>query len=171
MQRVSKWIWTTTRIQLDEAEAKIYHANLTQEWEENAIKYTEPSKDPSSQYESNEQYLSALEYQRDNIQESCVALGIKYSGPDTINRIKGMPLSQKLMIWQVVGINALLEFYRDSSIRGFILGDQVGLGKTWMLIGFLMTVSATNPIVFFHHVTRTFFATPVLWQLEPVRSC
>ena len=43
--------------------------------------------------------------------------------------------------WQPVAIAAMHEILRRDYLHGVVLGDTVGLGKTWEAVGFLLHVS------------------------------
>lgn len=87
-----------------------------------------------------EEYLSSERYQRQDLKRACGIVGVEYQdNKDAVFRIPGMALSHKLMHWQVLAIAALITFHLiEKSIRGYVLGDVVGLGKTWEVIGILL---------------------------------
>lgn len=43
--------------------------------------------------------------------------------------------------WQPVAIAAMHEILQRDYLHGVVLGDTVGLGKTWEAVGFLLHVS------------------------------
>lgn len=91
-----------------------------------------------------EEYLDSNFYQREALKFTCEYLNIDFKGQeDTIYRIAGMLLSATLTFWQVLDIAAMVDFYRQRKdwSRGCVLEDVVGLGKTWQIAGFLLTVS------------------------------
>ncbi|KAL8651507.1 MAG: hypothetical protein Q9210_003210 [Variospora velana] len=91
-------------------------------------------------FDKTEEYLSSERYQRQDLKRACGIIGVEYQdSKDAVFRIRGMALSQKLMYWQVLAIAALITFHLiEKSIRGCVLGDVVGLGKTWEIIGTLL---------------------------------
>ena len=122
-------------------ESELWRKELVRQIEENSIVHTETDAQTAEDYELQQKYLDNLAYQRENIAEACDRLGIYWDGPEnTILRIPGMAISKQMSFWQVVGVKCLLDFLADTMIRGFILGDTVGLGKTWTVIIFLLQV-------------------------------
>ena len=47
-----------------------------------------------------------------------------------------------LHFWQPVAIHAICEMTQNRLLKGGILADAVGLGKTWTSAAFLLSVSA-----------------------------
>ena len=92
-------------------------------------------------FKQTQSFLHSTEYQRENLEEACRDTGIEWHGADTIFRIPGMKRAWTLRFWQVVGICALLDFQVTAEVGACILGDVVGMGKTWMIIGLLLVVS------------------------------
>jgi hypothetical protein len=78
-----------------------------------------------------ERRLDGTDYQRQAHQAACVLLQIK--SPDR-PRSPGMPRYMVLFFWQPAGIKALIDF-ENSPLRGGVLADAVGTGKTWESIG------------------------------------
>ena len=57
-----------------------------------------------------------------------------------------MCISAQFQFWQVVAVKAILDFMKDDHIRGCILADVVGLGKTWVVVGYMLWVSVATTI-------------------------
>jgi len=56
-------------------------------------------------------------------------------------RLRGMVKSTKLYWWQVLGIDRIEETRRQGKVKGIILADYVGLGKTLQMAGWMLHVS------------------------------
>jgi hypothetical protein len=82
-------------------------------------------------------------YQRDNIKESMRNLRIKDRRKPRLFR---QSLSTPLRWWQLVGINAIVDARKHGKMRGMMLADIVGLGKTFQLAGYMLHVSR------YHHL-------------------
>jgi hypothetical protein len=52
-----------------------------------------------------------------------------------------MPLNVAFKFWQVVAMAKMTEFY-SAGLRGVLLCDTMGLGKTWEVVGFILAVSS-----------------------------
>ena len=87
--------------------------------------------------------INNAKYQRDNIIESMRNLWIKDRRKPRLFR---QSLSTPLRWWQIVGINAIVDARKHGKMRGMMLADIVGLGKTFQLAGYMLYVSR------FHHL-------------------
>ncbi|PWY66464.1 putative DNA repair helicase rad5,16, partial [Aspergillus heteromorphus CBS 117.55] len=95
----------------------------------------QPTLEDYERISMHEKWLDAQEYQFDNHEEACRNLGIV----DKANpRIKGMQRGQELKFWQPVCINRVAEIMRLDLLRGAIIADVVGVGKTWEAVAFLL---------------------------------
>ncbi|KAF3480369.1 uncharacterized protein GIQ15_05716 [Arthroderma uncinatum] len=83
------------------------------------------------QYREQEKWLDNQDLQRQGHDEACKVLGIPNP---SIPRLPGMPVSAKFEFWQPLAVKALKEFERGY-LRGGILADEVGIGKTFEAIG------------------------------------
>ncbi|KAL3453853.1 hypothetical protein BJX65DRAFT_78800 [Aspergillus insuetus] len=83
-------------------------------------------------------WLDNVDFQRDNHVEACHALGI--TNPER-PKIRGMNPSATLKPWQPVAIHAITQFMQNPMLKGCILADGVGVGKTWETIGLILHVS------------------------------
>lgn len=50
-----------------------------------------------------------------------------------------------LKFWQLTAITSLLETRRKANLIGAVLGDTVGLGKTWETVGFMLIFLRLSP--------------------------
>ena len=73
-------------------------------------------------------------YQRQN-HEACESLQI--ANPNA-PKLRSMNRSAALKSWQPVAIAAILQMREGSFLKGAILGDRVGLGKTWEALGYYL---------------------------------
>ncbi|EZF35706.1 hypothetical protein H109_04009 [Trichophyton interdigitale MR816] len=91
----------------------------------------EPTKEDLQRYREQEKWIDNKDLQRQGHPEACRALGIP--NPD-IPRLPGMLVSAKFEFWQPLAIKAIKEF-EEGYLRGGILADDVGIGKTFEAIG------------------------------------
>lgn len=101
-----------------------------------------PSENSIELYNEQQQYFDNLKYQREDHENACAKLGIP--NPD-LPRLPEMRPSIVLKFWQPVAANAIMEFEKFDHLRGCILADVVGLGKTWITITYILAVSS-NPL-------------------------
>lgn len=102
-----------------------------------------PTKENVRKVRRVQKWLDNQNYQRENHEEACGALGIK----DPVSpRLSSMVRSAVFKFWQPVAINAIRHFDEETSLRGVILADSVGLGKTWETIGFILYVSDVDSV-------------------------
>lgn len=78
------------------------------------------------------------ELQRDNIDGAVSALGIECSGD--IYKMPGMRINRRVFKWQVLAAHAAYEAWKDKKLIGHLNADDVGLGKTWSTLTFLLKV-------------------------------
>jgi hypothetical protein len=52
-----------------------------------------------------------------------------------------MQNTERLKFWQPVAIWRIAEIRSDTNISGAILADGFGLGKTWIITGYLLHIS------------------------------
>jgi hypothetical protein len=100
-----------------------------------------PSAITAYQFERPQDLLDNTSYQQNNYVEACQKLGIK--DPDD-PRILGMQQTELLKFWQSVAIWRLAEIRSNPNIKGAILADGFGLGKTWIVTGYLLHVSLSK---------------------------
>ena len=85
-----------------------------------------------------QKWFNNINFQRENHEEACRNLGIPSLDECRLPR---MYPSASLRFWQPVAINALAEISERPFLRGAILGDAMGLGKTWEATAFILHVS------------------------------
>jgi SNF2 family DNA or RNA helicase len=97
-------------------------------------RYREITQAERDAYREQAQWLDNKEYQRDNHLEACRNLGIE--DPER-PRIEGLYPARTLEFYQPTAINAIVEF-EDSALKGGLLADDMGIGKTVEIIGLLL---------------------------------
>ncbi|KAI9041146.1 uncharacterized protein KD926_007416 [Aspergillus affinis] len=85
-------------------------------------------------------WLDNLELQRENHEEACEALNI--SNPD-VPKYPAIRINTSFRFWQPVAIYAIAQFRENPLLSGCILADMVGLGKTWMVTGYILHRATT----------------------------
>jgi hypothetical protein len=96
-----------------------------------------PTEESLEQFRLHQKVFDNLLYQRENHREACVMLNIK--NPEK-PRMRSMNRGALLQFWQPTAIAGLLEVQAKGNLRGAVLGDTVGLGKTWEAVGFILKV-------------------------------
>ena len=125
-------------------ESQIWFASLGASVTKDAIEFKPFDEKAAANHDRMERYLDNVLYQRDNLEASCQRLGIDYQGRDqTRYHIKGMAFTQQFQYWQPVAINWLLELQANPNVRGGIIADYMGIGKTYEAIGFLVAVGTS----------------------------
>ena len=126
----------------------LFHQEMTQDLEEDLIlipEFTDPMRDL---HERQQTWLDNLLFQREDLEDACKLLSIPWEGEQTIFRTPHMSLSTQLEFWQPVAVKVIIDFTtQEPALGGCILADMMGLGKTWVIICFLLWVSAlTVPV-------------------------
>lgn len=121
----------------DLAEVEIFNT-VEIDTAEHTSQPSEPTPESLEQVEQQRRILDNREYQRENHAEACRLLKISESGA---LRMRSMNRTATFKQWQPVAIAAMHEILQKDYIRGVVLGDTVGLGKTWEAVGFLLHVS------------------------------
>ncbi|RAQ41734.1 DNA repair helicase rad5 [Aspergillus flavus] len=96
-----------------------------------------PTEESLERFEKHRKILDNLEYQINNHEEACQIL--KIANPRA-PRMRSMNRSVALKFWQPVAVARLLDIRSNTKVRGAILGDSVGLGKTWVAIAVMLKV-------------------------------
>lgn len=125
--------------QMANAEAQIWKKQATQDTEADLIEYAELDAAAIEQFETEQKWFDNVLYQREDHDAACELLHIPNHNPDTL-RMPGMAQSKTLKYWQPVATKAIIDIQR-SGTRGCVLGDMVGIGKTWIVMCWLLHVS------------------------------
>lgn len=88
-------------------------------------------------YKQNAKLFDNKRYQNELANKACHDLGISTRS----RRFDEMPATASFKFWQPVAIYAMREFERRG-LQGSILGDLMGLGKTWEMLGCFLAVSS-----------------------------
>ncbi|KAF7586087.1 hypothetical protein BBP40_009595 [Aspergillus hancockii] len=98
-------------------------------------KYQEDLEIEYAQCEEIKAWFDNRNYQRENHEDACKMLGILST---EYPRLPAMQRGTILKFWQPVMIWRLMEIKVSGYLKGAIIADSVGLGKTWEAIGFLL---------------------------------
>ena len=121
-------------VEASELESELAGNLNTQDFKSGLIIPTEASLE---QFRRHQKIFDNLLYQRQNHTAACHTLNIKH--PDN-PRMRWMNRGALLQFWQPTAIAGLLEIQAKPNLRGAVLGDTVGLGKTWEAVGFILKV-------------------------------
>ena len=120
-----------------------FHEEITRDLEEDLIimpEFTEPVRMLHDQQQT---WMDNVKFQREDLQAACELLSIPWDGDNTIFRTNNMSLSTKMEFWQPVAVKAIADFVNQETAFGErVLADMMGIGKTWVVICYLMLVSA-----------------------------
>ena len=139
--------WAKNIALLTAEEQVAWYAQTVNDLTSETILYEPWSEEAAEDFQDQQRYFDNTDYQREDLRESCELLGIPWAGKQTVYRMDGMSLSQTLKFWQPPAIKALIEWGFADWTRGCILADDVGLGKTWTVICYLLYVSACNRLL------------------------
>ena len=142
IQALTQSLDVASRIdRISEDEQKLWYDQTTADLDEDFIQYKPWDAEASAKYDEHQAIFDSQDYQRENLEESCEVLGIPWDGENTIFRMEGISLSQSLKFWQVVAVNAMIQFHNTNLTRASFLADHTGMGKTWVTICYLLWVS------------------------------
>jgi hypothetical protein len=82
--------------------------------------------------------LDNTKLQREDVAKAKKTFNIPQSS-DILN-VKGMRISKAPTLWQLLAADAMHDAFNDEEINGMLLADDVGLGKTWSCMTFLLKV-------------------------------
>lgn len=82
--------------------------------------------------------LDNLKLQREDVGKAKKTFGIEEDA-DILN-IPGMRISKAPTEWQLVAADAMYDAMKDETLKGMLIADDVGLGKTWSCMTFLLKV-------------------------------
>lgn len=123
------------------ANAESIHWNINMNEGGNLIDLGPMTEEAKVRYDVQQRALDSLLGQRQDHLEACRSPG---SHNTRILRIPGMTIAKSLSFWQRVAINALRQLAECDVLRGGILADVIGLGKTWVVIGYMLSVSVPD---------------------------
>jgi SNF2 family DNA or RNA helicase len=98
-----------------------------------------PTQDHVDLFSRQEKWADDMDLQRDNTEEAYLNLGILPNANPP--KMPGMRPNIALEHWQPLVANAMLESLKDPLLTGHLNADDVGLGKTFEAIAFLLKVS------------------------------
>ncbi|RAL01276.1 putative DNA repair helicase rad5,16 [Aspergillus ibericus CBS 121593] len=96
-----------------------------------------PTEESLKFFREQQGFLDNLDYQREDHKLACQVLRIENP---RVPRMRSMNRSAVLKFWQPVAIARILEIRQIPFLRGAILGDSVGLGKTWETIAIMLKI-------------------------------
>lgn len=82
--------------------------------------------------------LDNLKLQREDLTKAKKTFGIPLDS-DKLN-VPGMRISKAATDWQLLAADAMFDAYIDPRLIGMLIADDVGLGKTWSCMAFLLKV-------------------------------
>lgn len=126
---------------ISEEDQKAWFAKTTEDLEQDLIQYQPWDAAAAADFDVQQAYFDSKDYQQEDLTEACLMLDIPYNRDDTVFCMPGMALSQLLKFWQPVAVKALVEFSWNLYSRASFLADHVGLGKTWVIVCYLLHVS------------------------------
>ena len=129
----------TTRIA--DHDQKAWFDKVTRDQGIDTIQYQPWDDAAAAEFDAQQSYFDSEDYQREDLEDSCRLLHIPWYGDKTIFRMPGMNLSQQLKFWQPVAVKAIIEFCLQPHLRACFLADYTGLGKTWIIVSYLLWVS------------------------------
>ncbi|KUL90693.1 hypothetical protein ZTR_00025 [Talaromyces verruculosus] len=82
--------------------------------------------------------LDNIKLQREDLAKAKATFGI----PDDADKLNvpGMRPSKAATHWQLLAADAMVDAFKDERITGILLSDDVGLGKTWSCISFMLKI-------------------------------
>ena len=105
------------------------------------------TEEAAREFDQQQSFFDSLHYQRDDLDAACQLLQIPWEDDTTVVRPPMMLLSQVYQFWQPPTIKAMWDIYQGGLVRGCVLADGVGSGKTWEMVGFLLLVhKASHPL-------------------------
>ena len=131
-------------LMMDREEAVGWYREVMLNFQQDTIAM-DPFTDQSAvEFDRQQQFFDNVAFQREDTEDACKLLKIPWHGEnDTIFRMPGMSLATQLTFWQPVAIKFIIDATLNDNLRGCVLADVMGLGKTWVTIGLLLWVSAS----------------------------
>jgi SNF2 family DNA or RNA helicase len=133
--------------ELDEPEGDHGPDSLEANWKSAGIDLHEIIDPTYASLQVNTQHskwLDNIAYQYDDTAGACKRLNIKNPLKP---KIEGMRPASSLFEWQPPAIAAMLKMKEDPWLDGTLVADDVGLGKTFTTIGFLLKVSLPKTLI------------------------
>lgn len=110
---------------------------LNENVEEPDIVLQTPTKETTEQYNQIQGLMDNQDYQREDYDDACLRLGIV---DPKHPRLQSMPRGVELYFWQVIAVDTLVRSYQSSALKGLVLADAMGLGKTISNTAFLIRI-------------------------------
>ena len=117
---------------------KVWLKESLREHESDKIIYELFTLEAQHSFDITESAFDNVIYQRENLTQVCNALKIPSL---EILRMSEMILSQRFHYWQPIEIQTVRDFENKKRTRAVILADMIGLGKTWIMVDWLLSVS------------------------------
>ena len=120
-----------------------FHQEITRDLDEDLIVLPEFTEPVRMLHDQQQTWMDNVLFQREDLEAACELLSIPWNGENTIFRTNQMSLSTKMEFWQPVAVKAIADFVdQEPALGGCVLADMMGIGKTWVVICFLMLVGA-----------------------------
>ncbi|OJJ85305.1 uncharacterized protein ASPGLDRAFT_34929 [Aspergillus glaucus CBS 516.65] len=97
-----------------------------------------PTEESIARLQDLKKIINNKDYQHDDHEQACHFLGI---WSHTVPHLLYMNCSAILKHWQPVAIAGIVWMWEVDYLQGAVLGDHVGLGKTWEAVGVLLYVT------------------------------
>ncbi|KAL8882511.1 MAG: hypothetical protein Q9198_000508 [Flavoplaca austrocitrina] len=94
-----------------------------------------PTAATAERYKLQRSFMENEDFQRENHVEACQKLGIENP---LRPQLKSMSRQTKFEFWQPVGLQAIIDFEDGKWLRGAILADSMGLGKTFIAASYIL---------------------------------
>ena len=85
-----------------DAVSVIWMRYVANELNEDSIQYEAFDEQAINKFHIQQAWFDNIDYQREDLEESCELLGIPWSGSDTVYRMQGMAISVQFHFWQPV---------------------------------------------------------------------
>lgn len=108
--------------------------------DDSALPFALASANEKDVYIGNQQLLDDVATQPQGHEQACARMGI--DRPEN-PRYNSMAVNKVFKFWQVVAFD-WIHRTKDIGLNGVLLCDSMGLGKTWEMVGFMLSVSLVN---------------------------
>lgn len=99
-----------------------------------------PSQSALEDVDWQNRLINQTQFQREDSSRVVKRLGLTTTHPWSLSEMRA---GHYLKFWQAYAVEAILSF-RDNQQKGCLLADATGLGKTWVLIGYLLRVDSSS---------------------------